>query len=298
MKLRNILFIVLSLTISNAAFSMQLPDPKLTPGVLCSASDPDFQGYDYPSHVARCKRNISNQEKLDVARNYGNIPQSQWVNYEFDHYMPLCAGGSNSPQNLWPQPIAEAKKKDVVEVQVCTALKAGTMTQDQALQKILDWFGQFTANNNPAPPNPISPTPNKLNVNAAAIDQAAPATPPVLINKKYECNEIKTKLNEQANIKINFELLDTHTIQNLQVSLVENTGENEILNSGPNPVEGKLTKSTAGPISNLILFSVKNNKDRFYFYLPQNFVEIKYSYFKISFEDSYPQLLKLSCVEK
>ncbi len=136
------------------SYAMSTPDSKLTPGVLCTPSDLDFKGYDYPSKVARCNRNISQVEKTEVARNYGNIPPLEWAKYEFDHYMPLCAGGSNSRENLWPQPIAEAKLKDVIEVQVCTALKSGTMTQDQALQKIRAWFELSKTSPAPRVPNP------------------------------------------------------------------------------------------------------------------------------------------------
>ena len=89
------------------------PDPQKTPGVICRSSDADFKGYDYPEHIARCNRNIQQQEKLQVAQNYGNIPEANWPSYEFDHLIPLCAGGANDIGNLWPQPIAEAHQKDL-----------------------------------------------------------------------------------------------------------------------------------------------------------------------------------------
>lgn len=119
---------------------MHLPDPLLTPSVLCTQSDPDFMGLDYPEQIARCNRNIQDQEKLDVAEKYGSIPRDQWSNYEFDHLIPLCAGGSNSPENLWPQPIEEAKGKDVIEVRVCNLMKAGKMSQAGAIAELKLWF--------------------------------------------------------------------------------------------------------------------------------------------------------------
>lgn len=142
---RSIIAVGLFIQVSTV-YSYQLPDPKLTPGVLCTEQDPDFKGYDYPSKVARCNRNVSIQEKQKVALNYGNIPASEWGNYEFDHYMPLCAGGSNSSENLWPQPLEEAHVKDTLELDVCTEMRSGNMTQTQALQKIRDWFVQISEN--------------------------------------------------------------------------------------------------------------------------------------------------------
>jgi hypothetical protein len=82
------------------------PDANKTPGVLCTPQDQNFQGYDYPEHIARCNRNVGIQEKQTIAQEYGSIPESEWPQYEFDHLIPLCAGGSDDIGNLWPQPIA------------------------------------------------------------------------------------------------------------------------------------------------------------------------------------------------
>ena len=115
------------------------PDDSLTPGALCTDSDDDFDQYDYPEQVARCTRNVDESEKADIGDAYG-IDQSDWSDYEFDHLIPLCAGGSNAPENLWPQPIDEAKEKDKLEDSVCRRMKAGTLTQANAVQEVHDWF--------------------------------------------------------------------------------------------------------------------------------------------------------------
>ena len=265
---------------------MTKPNPQLTPGVLCTANDPDFKGYDYPSKIPRCNRKISNLEKTEVAKNYGNIPASQWLNYEFDHFMPLCAGGANSIQNLWPQPIAEAKQKDVIEVQVCTALKAGTLTQDQALQKIQDWFHQAS--------RPVQ------SVKTAVISASSGTTNSASNFKIKKISCLEKKHTADSKIKITFTQVDDNVITNLKVQLLENNDESELLNSDVNEIIGKITKAKTGPLENLLLFAVQSNQDRFDLYLPQNMGNTKKlfsSFFKISFEDTYPNLVNLICSE-
>jgi hypothetical protein len=123
-----------------SAFAVQ-PDSSKTPGKLCTTSDPDFMGLYYKEGVPRCKRNVPTSEKQQIGASY-SISESSWPNYEFDHLIPLCAGGADSPENVWPQPLNEAHVKDVLENQVCLELQAGTMTQNQAVQKIKDWISQ------------------------------------------------------------------------------------------------------------------------------------------------------------
>jgi hypothetical protein len=115
------------------------PDPDETPGYLCSKNDPDFDDLYYVEKIARCVRNVSKEEKTEIAAEYG-VPQSQWKNYEFDHLIPLCAGGSNDARNIWPQPLDEAHEKDKVEDEVCKKMRAGEMKQAEAIHEIFAWF--------------------------------------------------------------------------------------------------------------------------------------------------------------
>ncbi len=115
------------------------PDPRITPGALCTADDPNFDGYVYKENIPHCNRNFGEAKKAAVAKVYG-VPQNQWSGYEFDHLIPLCAGGSNDVRNVWPEPLDHAKLKDAVEEHVCSGMRAGLMTQAQAVNTIFTWI--------------------------------------------------------------------------------------------------------------------------------------------------------------
>jgi hypothetical protein len=136
---KTVLLLALIFSVSTA-FAVQ-PNPRLTPGTLCTPNNPDFAGYRYAAHIAYCNRNVSQAKKQQVAQAYG-VPEAQWSNYEFDHLIPLNAGGSSDVTNLWPQPIAEAHLKDAVEQDVYNKLNAGAINQQQALKEIFDWIMQ------------------------------------------------------------------------------------------------------------------------------------------------------------
>jgi hypothetical protein len=138
-------WILLSLSLglyAQTSWAFVQPIWSQTPGTLCTEDDPNFDKLDYAEQIARCKRNVSADKKAKIAQIYGGIPRDTWQNYEFDHLIPLCAGGSDEITNVWPQPLIEARNKDRVENMVCRQMRAGTMTQAEAIQKIHDWYNE------------------------------------------------------------------------------------------------------------------------------------------------------------
>lgn len=87
-----------------------LPDRALTPGETVSVSRGHLCALGYSKAV----RHVTPAMKRQACALYGAAacPGPRW---ELDHLISLELGGANSIANLWPQPIAEARKKDVLE---------------------------------------------------------------------------------------------------------------------------------------------------------------------------------------
>jgi len=135
----------LSTILVSLILSFTQPDPRITPGAICSAQDSDFDGLAYEEQIPHCKRNFSESKKATVARVY-NVPKANWSEYEFDHLIPLCAGGSNDVRNVWPEPLEHAHRKDKIEDHVCSGMRAGAMTQKEAIQEVFDWVRSNPSN--------------------------------------------------------------------------------------------------------------------------------------------------------
>jgi hypothetical protein len=119
------------------------PNPDLTPGELCTPEDPDFDGYRYAQRIPHCRRHVTRDDKYDIGKTYGISPD-QFHKYEFDHYLSLSYGGSNSDLNVWPLIKPIAREKSRYEQYLFDEVSSGRMTQVQAVENIKSWRPENT----------------------------------------------------------------------------------------------------------------------------------------------------------
>ena len=131
------------------------PDPAKTPG------HPDPKITQANIHDTVCKdhytttvRSVNEDEKKQEFTTYDIKPTDSPFGYEIDHFISLELGGTNDPDNLWPQPYCQpgtggktcigAREKDVVETSLSHRVCAGTITLAQAQEIIkTDWYKEY-----------------------------------------------------------------------------------------------------------------------------------------------------------
>ena len=113
----------------------RIPDAAQTPGSLCSESNT----YRYPEQIKYCERAVNSFDKELVFMAYRKLGYSlsgPRGNYKVDHFIPLCAGGSNNTDNLWPQYFTISKITDPLEPLACEVLAAGKISQKEVVDLI------------------------------------------------------------------------------------------------------------------------------------------------------------------
>lgn len=113
------------------------PHPTMTPGSLCDHP----QAYRYPEKIAYCNRDVSSDLKRWLILEYDNqfgysISSMDRQQFKIDHLIPLCAGGSNRPDNLWPQHVSVYMVTDELEPLICGRMAQGKLRQAEAVQMI------------------------------------------------------------------------------------------------------------------------------------------------------------------
>lgn len=116
----------------------QGPDGNLTPGALCAHADT----LRYPEKIKYCERNVSTGEKREIFAKYDQLGyrtrSMNRMDFKIDHYIPLCAGGSNSEDNLWPQHKSIYVITDELEAMICEKMSAGRLKQKMAVEIIME----------------------------------------------------------------------------------------------------------------------------------------------------------------
>ncbi len=109
----------------------------MTPGSTCQHAS----RYRYPEKIAYCERNVDSSLKREVIRDYHQklgykIQTMDRQAFKIDHYIPLCMGGSNSRDNLWPQHRSVFEITDHLEQLLCEKMAEGVLRQAEAIDLI------------------------------------------------------------------------------------------------------------------------------------------------------------------
>jgi hypothetical protein len=119
-KLFVIVLLVATLVASAFAFEVR-PNPSLTTGSVRE------DGHDISTTCPPAKQrrgSLPHALRDKILTRYG-LPPGTHSDYEIDHLIPWCLGGSDGPTNLWPQPHRSieptwnAEAKDRLEHLVC-----------------------------------------------------------------------------------------------------------------------------------------------------------------------------------
>lgn len=137
-KLLALLLIVTSVQVQAARTAYPMgPDPQLTPGSLCDTPET----LRYPEQIAYCGRYVDTYLKetifISYRRQLGYTLSGDRYDYKVDHFIPLCAGGSNYKDNLWPQHLSISEVTDPIEANGCEKLKKGLISQKDLVQLIM-----------------------------------------------------------------------------------------------------------------------------------------------------------------
>lgn len=116
----------------------QIPNTILTPGKLCDKP----VKLRYPEQIAYCERDVSYETKEILIQRYDeqlgfHIQSMTRADFKIDHFIPLCAGGSNDSQNLWPQHKSIYAKTDPIEPLLCEKMALGKLSQAQAVLLVI-----------------------------------------------------------------------------------------------------------------------------------------------------------------
>ncbi len=136
------LFLLFSLNSFAGNAYPKFPDLTVTPGSLCDSPT----SYRYAEHIPYCERELNSFGKELIFINYRKLGYSlsgERHQYKIDHFIPLCMGGSNNDNNLWPQYYTISARTDLLETRGCEVLAMGKISQREVIALIIkakmDW---------------------------------------------------------------------------------------------------------------------------------------------------------------
>jgi hypothetical protein len=122
------------------------PDDVMTPGAVASTDPIDVCGIVGGLTYSKRHRHTSSELKREVYEGY-HIERAE-QNFEIDHRVPVCLGGADVRENLWPQPGSEHPSyhdKDALEDQICRRVcrdQSMTLEEGQAIF-LGDWIAGY-----------------------------------------------------------------------------------------------------------------------------------------------------------
>ena len=113
------------------------PHDELTPGALCERPSE----MRYAEGISYCSRDVDSSTKRAVMEEYDRTlgyrtTQMQRSQFKIDHFIPLCMGGSNREENLWPQHKTIYEQTDPLEGLACEKMAKGRLQQREAVALI------------------------------------------------------------------------------------------------------------------------------------------------------------------
>ncbi len=113
---------------------LALPDPRLTPGAVRPLSTVTVCSTQWGLDA----RHVTASMKAYVYGAYHIRPENRSL-YVIDHLIPREIAGADDLRNLWPQPKAQAKVKDVQENALHKSVCSGGMSLSHAQDDMRQW---------------------------------------------------------------------------------------------------------------------------------------------------------------